>query len=85
MRRRAATEILAATRDALRDLACADVQRCAMNAFLEKLRSLDPAVLRVFAKDGVTVVSRDELPAEMRSAVARTLEDRLGAPAAITF
>ena len=85
VRRRAATEILAATRDALRDLACADVQRCAMNAFLEKLRSLDPAVLRVFAKEGVTVVSRDDLPAEMRGAVARTLEDRLGAPAAITF
>jgi F-type H+-transporting ATPase subunit b len=85
VRRRTATEILAATRDALRDLACADVQRCAMNAFLEKLRSLDPAVLRAFAKEGMTVVSRDDLPAEMRSAVAKTLEDRLGAPAAITF
>ncbi len=36
VRRRAAAEILAATRTALRDLACADVQRCAMNAFLEK-------------------------------------------------
>lgn len=85
VRRRAAAEILAATRSALRDLACADVQCCAMNAFLAKLQALDPGQLRALAKDGMTVVSREDLPAEMRHKVEKTLEDRLGAPAAITF
>jgi hypothetical protein len=56
-----------------------------MNAFLEKLQSLDPPMLRAFAKDGMTVVSREDLPADMRDRVRKTLEDRLDAPAAITF
>jgi len=85
VRRRAAAEILAATRSALHDLACAEVQCCAMNAFLEKLKSLDPALLRTFAKDGMTVVSREDLPAEMRVRVEKTLEDRLGSPVPIKF
>jgi F-type H+-transporting ATPase subunit b len=85
VRRRAATEILAATRSAIHDLACAEVQCCAMNAFLDKLRSIDPALLRAFAKDGMTVVSREDLPAETRRSVQQVLEERLGAPAAIEF
>jgi len=71
VRRRAAAEILAATRSALRDLACADVQCCAMNAFLAKLQALDPGQLRALAKDGMTVVSREDLPAEMRHKVEK--------------
>ena len=33
----------------------------------------------------MTVVTREDLTAEMRRAVEKTLEDRTGAPAAITF
>ena len=46
IRRRAAAEILAITRRALADLACADVEQCALQAFLDKLQSLDPQSLR---------------------------------------
>jgi F-type H+-transporting ATPase subunit b len=85
VRRRAAAEILAATRGALRDLACADVERCAMSAFIEKVESLDPELLRAFAAEGMTVVSRDDLPAELRQAVQCAIEQRLGGPAPIAF
>jgi F-type H+-transporting ATPase subunit b len=85
VRRRSAAEILAVTRSALHDLASADLQRCAMNAFIGKLESLDPALLRAFAAHGMTVVSKEDLPPELRGEVQRTLEERLGAPTAITF
>jgi F-type H+-transporting ATPase subunit b len=85
MRRCAAVEIFAATRSALRDLACADVQCCAMNAFLEKLRLLDVSSLRGFAKEGLTVVSREEMPPSMQDAVRKALEDRLGASVPVMF
>lgn len=85
VRRRAAKEIVAATRSALDDLASADLQRCAVNAFIEKLQSLDPVRLRPFGLDGMTVLSREDLPAETRAAVQRVLKDRLGPSAAIAF
>jgi F-type H+-transporting ATPase subunit b len=85
VRRSAATEILAASRRALHDLASADLQRCAMSAFVERLQSLDPAMLRPFAADGMTILSRDDLPSEMRVCVQKVIEGRLGAPAAIEF
>jgi F-type H+-transporting ATPase subunit b len=85
VRRRAAAEILSATRVALRNLACADVERCAMSAFLEKVPSLDPELLRAFAAEGMTVVTRDDLPAELRQAVRCAIENRLGGPVEIAF
>ena len=41
----AAAKILAITRRALADLACADLDECAIHAFLEKLQTIDPAEL----------------------------------------
>ena len=67
-----------------RDLACADVQRCAMQAFLEKLQALDAGALRDLAGRELTVVSAGEVSAEeCAMPVAETLEERLGAPASI--
>src|SRR5579864_2168857 len=43
LRRRAASEMLAIIRRALADLACADIQHCAIEVFLERLRTLDVA------------------------------------------
>jgi F-type H+-transporting ATPase subunit b len=85
VRRRAAAEILTATRGALRDLASADVECCAMSAFLEKIRSMDPALLRAFAAEGITVVTHNDLPAEQRQRVECVIESRTGAPATIRF
>ena len=56
-----------------------------MSAFLARLESLDPALLRAFAAHGMTVVSHEDLPPELRGAVQRTIDERLGAPTAITF
>ena len=85
VRQRAAAEILAATRGALRDLASADVECAALSAFLQKIGTMDPAVLQKFAAEGMTVVSHDELPEEMRRRVLCAVEKRLGAPAEIKF
>jgi F-type H+-transporting ATPase subunit b len=85
LRHRAAEEILEVTRAALRDLACPDVQRCALRAFVAKLNTLDPAALRTFAAHGMTVVSQQELPADMREEVRGALAERLAQPVELTF
>jgi F-type H+-transporting ATPase subunit b len=85
VRRRAAAEILDVTRSALRDLASADVDRCAVNTVIGRMGSLDPALLRAFAAHGVAIVSRAPLPEELRQSIRCALEERLGAPALITF
>lgn len=85
VRRRAAAEILTATRGALRDLASSDVECCALSAFLEKIRAMDPAVLRAFAAEGITLVTHNDLPAEQRRRVECAIESRTGAPVTIRF
>ena len=85
VRRRAAAEILAATRGALHDLAGADVQCAALNVFIEKIGSIDAEVLAKFAAEGMTVVSHDDLPVEMRARVRGAIGKRLGGPAEIKF
>ena len=85
VRRCAAAEILVATRAALHDLASADVQNSAVSAFTEKLRAMDPAVLRTFAANRMTVVSHDDLPPELRDRVVNAVADRLGEPVEVRF
>ncbi len=85
VRRRAAAEILAATRGALRDLASADVECAALSAFLRKIGAMDPSVLQNFTAAGITVVSHDELPPETRERIACAVGKRLGHPAEIRF
>ena len=80
VRRRAATEILTVVRRALADLACADVQRCAVEVFLEKLQSLDDATLRDLASRDITVLSAVDLPEEIQRKIQSVLERRLGRP-----
>ena len=78
VRRRAATEMLVVIRRALADLACADVQNCAVQVFLEKFGSLDVAALRDFASKELTLLTSAELPEESRRQVRAKLEERLG-------
>lgn len=85
VRRRAAEEILNGTRAALHELASADLESCAISAFVEKLGALDPAVLHKFASEGMTVVSHDELPADLRERIRRAVAERLGGAAEIQF
>jgi len=78
LRHRAATEMLAIIRRALADLACADIQHCATEVFLEKLKQLDPAALRDLTGKELTVLTAGELGEESQCRVRETLEDRLG-------
>jgi F-type H+-transporting ATPase subunit b len=78
LRRRSATEMLAVIRRALADLACADIQHCATEVFLEKLRTLDAAALRDLAAKELVVLTADELGEESQRRVRDTLERQLG-------
>lgn len=74
IRRRAAKEILDITRRALSDLASADVEHCALEAFLAKLQTLDPASIT----DRVVLRSAAEVSPETRHQIEDTLHRRFG-------
>jgi F-type H+-transporting ATPase subunit b len=74
IRTRAANEILAIAHRVLADLACADLDRCALNAFLHKLSSLDLTGLG----DDLMVRSGSRLPEDAQQRIGDALEHRLG-------
>lgn len=78
LRSRTAAGILAVIQRALSDLASADLQQCAVNVFLDKLQSVEPAVLKELARGGLTVLSAIELPEDARRRIRQVLEQRLG-------
>lgn len=81
IRARAANEILAISRRALQDLACADLQQCAIDSFFKKLDSTGPAA---FEKD-VVLLSPTELSAETRHRMEETLRPHMVNGAHLTF
>lgn len=74
IRNRAAGEIVAITRRALADLACADLDECAIHAFLAKLQTIDPAKLG----DDVVLLSASDIPPGTRLEIEKSLHDRFG-------
>lgn len=74
IRRRAAAEILAIARRALADLACADLDECAIHAFLAKLQTLDPGSLG----DDVVLLSAAEIPPVTQLEIEENLHRRFG-------
>jgi F-type H+-transporting ATPase subunit b len=85
VRERAATEMLAIIRRALADLACADIQHCAMEVFLEKLRTLDASALRDLTGAELSVLTAEELDERAQREVRETLERLLGAAIHLKF
>ncbi len=85
IRRRAGDEILTIVRRALADLACSDVQQCAVQVFLEKLRSFDAAALGEMTGGELRVLSAIDLPEETRGQVRQVLESRLGKQVDLQF
>jgi F-type H+-transporting ATPase subunit b len=85
IRSRAASEILAITRRALADLAGADVERCAIQTFLARLRNLKPEALQSLCAGELTVATPAELPADTQREIARAIDDRLGGPVPLRF
>ena len=85
IRRRSAAEILAVTRRALADLACSDVEQCAMRAFLAKLGSLNGTAARELGSGEIAILSATEIPEPLREEIRQTLEKQLGRPVLLRF
>lgn len=86
LRQRMAVEVLAAVRRTLGDLACADLQHCATEVFLERLREMDPAVIHDLVASGhLSVVSAAVLPDDTRSRISAVLAERVGSPVHLEF
>lgn len=85
VRRRAASEILALARKTVADLACVDIQRCAVQVFLEKLRALDRDACQSLRGTELLVRTPFDLPEDTRAEIERTLQTRLGAPVRLRF
>jgi F-type H+-transporting ATPase subunit b len=85
VRRTAAGEILTITRRVLADLAGADIERSAVDVFLEKLRSFDGETLKKLSGGALTVVSARELPAELQHRIEETIGKCVGNPVPLRF
>lgn len=81
IRAHAADEILLIARRALEDLACSDLQECAVKAFLARIESIDPASL---AGD-LVVRSGAEIPAETRHRIEETITHHFGSRTSLRF
>jgi len=85
LRRRAAAEILALARQTVADLASVDIQRCAVQVFLEKLRSLDRDQCQALAKGELAVRTPLDLPQQTQSQIEQALRDQLQTPVNLHF
>ena len=86
VRQRVGAQIMAIVRRALADLACADVQHCAGEVFIDRLRTIEEGSLRELAADGpISVRSATDLPEATRQRIAAVLAERLGRPVALDF
>lgn len=85
LRQRAAAEILALARQAVADLACVDVQRCAVQVFLEKLRRLDREAWKNLAKGELAIRTAFDLPESTRDEIERTIQQGTETPVRFHF
>lgn len=86
VRQRMGVELLAVIRRALTDLACADIQHCATEVFLERLQNADLSSLRELAKGGtITVLSASDFSEEMKRRIEEVLTARLGQAVRLKF
>ena len=85
LRTRAATEILVVIRRVLQDLSSTDLRQSTIQAFLDKLGSLDAATLRELGTQGQVVRSAGDLSNGERGKIAAILEARSGVPAQLKF
>jgi F-type H+-transporting ATPase subunit b len=85
LRRRAATQILEITRRAVADLACLDVQECAVRVFLEKIRLIDEDARKNLAQGDVLIRTAFDLPGDTQAELRQALEERLRRPVELRF
>lgn len=85
MRRRAAAEILAISRRAVGGLASADLERCAVQAFLTQIEKLDAAALEALATGDLVVATPGDLPPETQGQLREAIAKRLGTGICLHF
>jgi F-type H+-transporting ATPase subunit b len=85
LRHRAAAEILAISQRTVADLACLDVQQCAVQTFLEKLRKLDPSAWESLGAGDLVIRSAYELPEDTRAEIRQAIEERREIRAPLRF
>ncbi|MBZ5602298.1 MAG: hypothetical protein LAO79_08330 [Acidobacteriia bacterium] len=81
IRSRATTEVLAIARRALADLAGADLEQCAIDSFLEKLKTID---ITGFGRD-LVLRTGTELPEPARQCIGEAIRNRFGAGVNLEF
>jgi F-type H+-transporting ATPase subunit b len=85
LRRRAAMEILAITRRVIADLTSMEVEQCAVQVFLKKIRSLDERAWTHFAGADLSIRSALQISEHQRTEILQTIEDRLGRSVDLRF
>lgn len=91
LRSRAGENILAISRQALKDLADQRMERQVVQVFLERLEDADSAQMKDFDDPGgdkqepMTVFSAFELPGDLRERISAGVQHWLGAPVALDF
>jgi F-type H+-transporting ATPase subunit b len=85
LRRRVAQEVVALTRRTVRDLACQDVQECAVRAFLEKVGTLDEDARRSLSRGDLLVRTAFDLPPETKDQLRSRLREHLQTPVVLRF
>ena len=85
LRSRAATEIVTIAQRVVGDLACLDVQQCAVQVFLEKIRSLDDDAWKSFLPGELLLRSAYDLPEDTRADIQQTIEQHSKMPVTVRF
>lgn len=85
LRRRAATEILKISRQALADLASANLQRTSVDVFLQKLNAFDLAPLERLLESGPMIRTAMELPKEIQDHIRKAVEKQVGRAVPLQF
>jgi F-type H+-transporting ATPase subunit b len=85
LRSRAATEILAIAQRVVGDLAGWNVQQCAVQVFLEKLRLLDKEEWKNFAQGDLLLRSAFDVPEDTRVQIRQTIEEKVEMPISVRF
>lgn len=85
LRRRTAEEVLAMTRRVVAELASADAQRCAVEAFLEKVQTLPDEARANLAQGDLCVRTEFALPEPDKIRIREALEAHLRFPVNLRF
>jgi F-type H+-transporting ATPase subunit b len=85
LRQRAASEILAIARRVVADLASVDVQQCAVQVFLENIRSLDSDAREKLKNRELSIRSEFELSEPARCGIQQAVQEWLESPVNLEF